>query len=407
MSLTVHVPCLSETPTNSNVTYQASTNHAPPARRQRRTKASEPEPEAESNSEFEAEPEVDPEAADTEAEDDSEEEGDEEVQAKRIIDKILPVLDVRPTPIVAAEKYENTAIDDLYGNQNIECFAKVCGRDWTYHVVDPAITFGRESEDNRPGVGTSDALGEVHIDLGPSKHVSRNHAELYFNGSDWQIKVLGRNGVKVNDETVKKGEEKTLQSGDVIGIDGTQMIFHPANRKPVIHQIFLTRLWYHENGQQGAASDPNGAPQSIAPGSTDPHEPHPLGSQAAEKDQVLSAASATADTRSALLNERPVTPEMTPQKMAPSSGKKKSPRTQRGIVMESTEQIDYSLDSSKDLKPHCSYASMITWAIMSSPGESCSLNGIYDWIKKHYAYYRLVPSGWQVWHSITYSATRS
>ena len=64
--------------------------------------------------------------------------------------------------------------------------------------------------------------------------------------------------------------------------------------------------------------------------------------------------------------------------------------------MESSEQIDYSLDSSKDIKPACSYASMITWAILSSPDECLSLHGIYEWIKEHYAFYRLVPSGWQV-----------
>ena len=64
--------------------------------------------------------------------------------------------------------------------------------------------------------------------------------------------------------------------------------------------------------------------------------------------------------------------------------------------MESTEQIDYSLDSSKDLKPGCSYASMITWAIISTQDQALSLAGIYSWIKEHYAYYRLVSSGWQV-----------
>lgn len=64
--------------------------------------------------------------------------------------------------------------------------------------------------------------------------------------------------------------------------------------------------------------------------------------------------------------------------------------------MESTEQIDYALDSSKDLKPGCSYASMITWAIISTDEQALSLNGIYTWIKAHYAYYRNVSSGWQV-----------
>ena len=64
--------------------------------------------------------------------------------------------------------------------------------------------------------------------------------------------------------------------------------------------------------------------------------------------------------------------------------------------MESTEQIDYALESSKDLKPACSYASMITWAIISTADETLSLAGIYSWIKAHYAYYRAAGGGWQV-----------
>ena len=67
-----------------------------------------------------------------------------------------------------------------------------------------------------------------------------------------------------------------------------------------------------------------------------------------------------------------------------------------GIMMESTEQIDYALDSSKEIKPSCSYASMITWAILSTPDQTLSLSGIYAWIKAHYAFYRTAQTGWQV-----------
>lgn len=66
------------------------------------------------------------------------------------------------------------------------------------------------------------------------------------------------------------------------------------------------------------------------------------------------------------------------------------------MMMESTEQIDYAADSSKTIKPACSYAAMITWAITSVAEQNLSLAGIYEWIKAHYAFYRNSQGGWQV-----------
>lgn len=72
-----------------------------------------------------------------------------------------------------------------------------------------------------------------------------------------------------------------------------------------------------------------------------------------------------------------------------------SPLYNRGLVMESTEDIDLSLDSSKDIKPPYSYAVLISQAIFSSPEEKLTLNQIYNWIMHHYAFYRHSIGGWQ------------
>ncbi|KAK8219545.1 fork head domain-containing protein, partial [Phyllosticta paracitricarpa] len=64
-------------------------------------------------------------------------------------------------------------------------------------------------------------------------------------------------------------------------------------------------------------------------------------------------------------------------------------------MLESTEHIDYSADSAKDLKPPLSYAQLIGQAIMSSPEEQLTLANIYEYIKKHYAFYRYNGGGWQ------------
>jgi hypothetical protein len=66
------------------------------------------------------------------------------------------------------------------------------------------------------------------------------------------------------------------------------------------------------------------------------------------------------------------------------------------MVLESGEDIDYSQDSAKDIKPPHSYAQLIGQAILSSPEEMLTLANIYQFIKDRYAYFRHTNAGWQV-----------
>ena len=79
-----------------------------------------------------------------------------------------------------------------------------------------------------------------------------------------------------------------------------------------------------------------------------------------------------------------------------SKRSKQSPAYGRGLLLETTENVDWSLDSSKDLKPPYSYATMIGQAILASEEEKLTLNMIYTWIQEKYAFYRHSTSGWQV-----------
>ena len=72
--------------------------------------------------------------------------------------------------------------------------------------------------------------------------------------------------------------------------------------------------------------------------------------------------------------------------------------------MESTQDIDYSKDAAKDLKPPFSYATMIAQAIFSSEEEKLTLSNIYAWISERYAFYRHSNSGWQVRRTVGFSS---
>lgn len=56
---------------------------------------------------------------------------------------------------------------------------------------------------------------------------------------------------------------------------------------------------------------------------------------------------------------------------------------------------DLSADSSRDIKPPFSYATMISQAILSTADHMMSLADIYEWIASKYAFYRHSKTGWQ------------
>lgn len=338
---------------------QASSQAAPRAPPRKRT------PEVEVSDVSEA-------SNDETAIDDDDEDDDDEDTA----DLIIPYLKMAPESVTVAQEYPNHKTEERYGKGNVNAFAKICGRNWTYYVLSPQIFFGRPSDAihaRQPREETTaqesvDDLPPIQIDLGPSRAVSRTHAELRYNQSDnrWHIQAHGRNGMKVDDANLRKGQNTKIRSGTIITIAGTEMVFQSATGKTEVHPSFIKRILDYQYQQYRRR--PN----------------------ISEQTTIAAGPSELA---------RPVTPEPSPPKPpATGSAKKRSPNThlRGGIMMESTEQIDYALDSSKDLKPGCSYASMITWAIISTDEQALSLNGIYTWIKAHYAYYRLATSGWQV-----------
>ena len=320
-------------------------------------------------------------------------------------DLIIPYLKTASESIAVAEEYPNHRTEERYGQGNIHAFAKICGREWTYYLLSSQIFFGRAPDGFHPRPVAAQENGDdqppIDIDLGPSKVVSRTHAELRYSQSDdgWHVHAYGRNGVRVDENNLKKGQTKSIKSGTIITIAGTEMLFQSASGKAEIHPSFLDRVIEHQNneGLDVELGTDYHQPLSDRAIQALPNGPSPLDAQQYPYTRPnLSQQTTVAPGPSDLA--RPVTPEPSPPKRpATGSSKKRSPNSyRRGIMMESTEQIDYSLDSSKDLKPGCSYASMITWAILSTEEQALSLNGIYNWIKAHYAYYRNVNSGWQV-----------
>ena len=322
---------------------------------------------------------------------------------QELADAVIPTLSASPEFVVATRDWTNKNIEDRHGNI-VSAYAKICGRDWTYYVKSPTVNIGRppDGSSSRPSTALestpplhAENSSIVHIDLGPSKLISRLHAKLFFDQEDskWHVNVYGRNGVKVNDETLRQGQQRVIGSGDVMEIADTQMMFVAAEGQAVIHPMFLeniqlSSLEYTE--PQEIENHAEAPPESLLPRvNVSPSTAHSTARSRSNGQPLI--APAPPDF------VRPTTPTRSPKKLGKSgSGLKQSPGYGRGIMMESNEHIDYRSSVTRDIKPNWSYSTMISQAIMSTEDQVLCLDGIYKWIMANFSYYRHSNVNWQV-----------
>lgn len=305
-----------------------------------------------------------------------------------IVDKVAEFLVAPSNQFIQANKdHSNT---HLRGEDGINAFAKIVGLGWTFYVKKTTINIGRSSDPPQP-VDPNNDDEFIHIDLGPSKMISRRHAAIFFDsdydGGKWVLQVKGRNGVRLNLTSIPLHGIQPLGSGDVLEIGGIEMMIVLPEQEPLrIHQDFLSRA----NLSVKDLPIPSDDLRAHLPGSGPGRPSSSQGATHARYGRGQAIAPAPPNYK------RPGTPPTVRNKVQ-SVAKSSPSRGNTGGVILSTNDLDLSLDENKSIKPQYSYAQMITQAIMSTTEEKLNLAGIYTYIMNNYAYYRhQQPSGWQV-----------
>lgn len=275
----------------------------------------------------------------------------------QIVSQVTQHLKAQP---VQASKDHSNAIHEANGD-GVKAYAKVAAQDWTFYITKLAVNIGRAPEVAQGAEEDDDDQDHIHIDLGPSKMVSRAHAAIFFDSKDekWLLQVKGRNGAKVDGQLLKSRASHSLTSGEVIEIGNVEMMFVlPSEISPLhVHQSFLERCGLPAN-------------TPARPGSR----------------RQTAIAPTPADYK------RPGTPPSVQRR-----GDLKSPAVSTPAVMVGASGVDLSLDENQHIKPQYSYAQMITQAILNIPDGKLNLNGIYTYIMNTYSYYRhQQAAGWQV-----------
>lgn len=333
--------------------------------------------------------------ASAETEDTVEENG--ELSDAEIVDEVIRHLRIANYKVNAVDDYNNSIVEPT-----ARAFAKVAGQNWTYYVTETSVVIGRPNKPKREsGVGvdgehpTSDSEYRIDIDLGPDMQVSRFHAKIEFDSDagEWMLIVNGRNGAVLDERRLERGQRAWLRSGMVINVLGTQMMFLLPEVAPEVHPEIKKMLLTDEDPNYEEDMGEEKAPRSQTRG--------PRGRQsnigAAGRGQPASTSHGSQQTIAATSSQQiPGTPVNRNKELTqPKSSAKQSPAYGRGLIMEGAEEIDYSAESARDIKPPLSYAAMIGQAILASPEENATLAKIYDFIKEKYAFYRFNGGGWQ------------
>ena len=323
-------------------------------------------------------------------------------------DDIIAHLKVAERQVNATEDFAN---DLLEGQENVPGYGKIAGRDWAFIIRKVEVNIGRPEAQERlqaDEYGGHTATGPtartvVDIDLGPDRQVSRSHAIIFYDSEkmQWLITVNGRNGLRVDNNLLKRGSRTYLRSGSVIEIANTQMAFITTATKstdgPIWDQSIIRQA------QKSSEDDDDG---DVGPGSGRDIKQNLRPAAAGGPLQGSSMNGTGNDTNPGPSQQHPPPPGLratgnqnfpgTPSRsqLAPT---KSSPAANysRGVMMESTETIDYSADGAKDLKPPHSYAQLIGMAILSTNEQQMTLSNIYKWIMANYAFYRFNTGGWQ------------
>lgn len=339
-----------------------------------------------------------PQAEDVSATDTVEEEGSSLVADQsgvnpedddQVVTRVSQNLLVPAEQLVQASKDHSNSLHES-SKDGVQAYAKIAARDWTFYVTTLRVNIGRASDpaQQRPDQ-TEEDEDYVHIDLGPSKMISRQHAQIYFNVDEekWFLLAKGRNALKVDGVPWKAGQSGPLKSGEVIEVGGVEMLFVlPIELSPLnINDQYLQRAGIIKPEPSPTNARPTRHPLPSGDGSRS--SPQARGQKLPGSSQKL--APAPADYK------RPGTPPSARARALAAVGK--SPHVDgHGAMVLNAGDVDLSLDENMHIKPQFSYAQMITQAIISTGEEKLNLNGIYNFIMNNYSYYRHQPaSGWQ------------
>ncbi|PVU86679.1 hypothetical protein BB559_006435 [Furculomyces boomerangus] len=302
-------------------------------------------------------------------------------------DELIPQRSSPPT-----QNYPNPLSNKTEPSQRfVQAYAKLEAPDFSYYIKELSVSIGRHTNSST----------NTHLDLGPSKTISRKHAIISYNyiHQNFELQVLGKNGCFYNTIYAPQGTIIALNNRSLISIGEHEFTFLLPESAYTDHDDFMITppSPYFNSGYNDRYNLATITPQRL-------NLNYP--------NRMNTSISNTSPTRHKTLEYAPNTPSSPTQTptsaqtyrrtstsdkhlptILPSSD---SPTKQKSRNSSDIPGLSKSLKKLETAeKPPYSYASLIAQAIISSQDQKLTLNGIYSFIMKSYSYYRKSNTSWQ------------
>lgn len=260
---------------------------------------------------------------------------DDDLIVTRVTQHLLTPSD---QPVQASRDHSNSIHES--NKDGVKAYAKIAAQDWTYYITSLRVNIGRASEPGRADQDSQDGEDAVHIDLGPSKLVSRQHALIYFHNKEerWFLMVKGRNALKVDGTPWRPGQAGPLHSGEVIEVGGIEMMFVlPIDLSPLnVQDQYLQRAGLATKSEPSGSARP--ARHPLPSGDSSTLQSSPQGKNARGQSFQKPLAPAPPDYK------RPGTPPSVRSRALAEQAR--SPHFDRsGSMVMHPNDVDLSLDS--------------------------------------------------------------
>ncbi|SCU77593.1 LAFA_0A02432g1_1 [Lachancea sp. 'fantastica'] len=261
---------------------------------------------------------------------------------------------------LAMTEFQDPATTDSEQSK-ISAYARLDFQSFTFYVQTLQVIIGRRSE--------NDFSHKVDVNLGPSKSISRRHAQIFYNFGTgrFELSIMGKNGAFVDDAFVERGITVQLKN----------------KAKVQIGQIPFQFVLPDQEGKERKAVEPIDASSSLK---TELNDKFP------EISRSSTSSTLQADVKDLAKKEEVEVPP--PKKKIPPKKKEKKeakpPKPPKKVYTLEEIPLEYRT------KPAGSYSNLITACLRkySSP-KGMSLSGIYAGIRELFPYYKYCPDGWQ------------
>lgn len=274
----------------------------------------------------------------------------------------------------------------------ISAYARLDFQSFTFYVQTLHVILGRRSE--------NDFSHKVDVNLGPSKSISRRHAQIFYNFGTgrYELSVLGKNGVFIDEQFVEKNHTVPLKHGTKIQIGNIPFQFMLPDQERLGELSDINNKLQNANKNPLDDELPPLLDHDLDLNIDDNHDDLLILSDLESKQVTTKPQSkpSKSTSKASNNNNNDTTKSSMATKKKKAPVKKEAPKEKKPVKEPKKVYSINEIPPEYRTKPLISYSILLTTCIRKyATPKGMSLSEIYNSIRETYPYYKYCRDGWQ------------